>query len=212
MHFSVISVPYFPPILLALITIYCSRRRELIRLTCTDNLVLQHSQLRARREVPIEDVQSVVKWLENKETAIATAEVEYLNHTSDLFQLVSKNKSWLRRFLERSDWFRTFPMWRRPSPGLCEDAIVDDEYVHYHDDAKIDHAVAVIILTLGVIMIISPLWILEFTHGANKRLGIITLFIILFISLLSITTVAKPFESLAAAAAYAHLFLKSNFC
>jgi hypothetical protein len=146
----------------------------------------------------------VVKWLENKETAIATAEVEYLNHTSDLFQLVSKNKPWLRRFLERSDLFRTFPMWRRPSPGLCEDAIVDDEYVHYHDDAKIDHAVAVIILALGVVMIVSPLWILEFTHGPNKRLGIITLFIVLFISLLSVTTVAKPFESLAAAAAYAH--------
>ena len=146
----------------------------------------------------------MVKWLENKETAIATAEVEYLNHTSDLFQLVSKNKTWLRRFLERSDLFRTFPMWRRPSPGLCEDAVVDDEYVHYHDDAKIDHAVAVIILALGVVMIVSPLWILEFTHGPNKRLGIITLFIVLFISLLSITTVARPFESLAAAAAYAY--------
>jgi hypothetical protein len=160
--------------------------------------------------VPIEDVQSVVNWLENKETAIAPAEVAYLNYTSDLFQLISKNKSWLRRFLEHSDLFRTFPMWPRQSPGLCEDAIVDDEYVHYHDDAKIDHAIAVIILTLGMVMIISPLWLLEFTHGSKERLGIITLFIVLFILMLSVTTVTK--SSLAAAAAYAHLFPKLNLC
>jgi hypothetical protein len=151
--------------------------------------------------VPPEDVQSVVQWLENKENAIADQEVEYLNHTSDLFQLVSKNKSSLRRLLERSDRFRTFPIWRRPSPGLCEDAIVDDEHVHYHDDTKINHAVTLIILTLGVVMIVSPLWVLEFVHGSIKRLGIITLFIVLFVMLLSVTTVAKPFESLAAAAA-----------
>ena len=56
-------------------------------LTCIDKLVLQHSQLRARPEVPIEDVQSVVKWLENKETAIAAAEVEYLNHNPQIFYL-----------------------------------------------------------------------------------------------------------------------------
>jgi hypothetical protein len=35
-------------------------------------------------------------------------------------------------------------------------AITDDDYVHYHDDAKINHAVAVIILTLVVVMIVSP--------------------------------------------------------
>lgn len=93
---------------------------------------------------------------------------------------------------------------------MCEDTIVDDEYVHYHDNAKIDHAIAVIILTLSIVIIISPLWILEFTHRSKKRLGIIILFIILFISMLSVTTVAKL--SLAAAAAYAHLFPKLNLC
>jgi hypothetical protein len=160
--------------------------------------------------VPIEDVQSVVNWLENNETAIAPAEVEYLNHTSDLFQLVSKNKSWLRRFLERLKLFRTSPIWRRPSPSLCEDAIIDDDCIHYHDDTKINHAVEVIILTLGVVMTVLPLWILEFTHGSKKRLGIIALFIVLFIPMSSVTIVAKP--SLAAAAAYAHLFPKLNLC
>ena len=84
---------------------------------------------------------------------------------------------------------------------MCEDAIIDDEHVHYHDDTKINHAVTLIILTFGVAMIVSPLWALEFVHGSTKRLGIITLFIVLFVILLSVTTVAKPFESLAAAAA-----------
>jgi hypothetical protein len=186
----------------------CQLKVKRMLLTSTDKLVLQHSQLRARPPVPGEDVQSVKEWLKNKETAIADDEVEYLNHVPDLFQLVSKNKSSLRRLLERSDHFRTFPVFRRPSTSVCEDFIADDEHVHYHDDSKIDHAVTLIVLTLGVIMIVSPLWILEFVHGSIKRLGIITMYIVLFITLLSVTTVAKPFESLAAAAAYVHVIPK----
>ena len=43
-----------------------------------------------------------------------------------------------------------------------------------------------------------------------QRLGVISAFIVLFVALVSLTTVAKPFESLAAAAAYVCLWLP--FC
>lgn len=56
-------------------------------------------------------------------------------------------------------------------------------------------------MSLGLIMLIAPLWILAFLGGLVQRLTAISAFIVLFVALVSITTAAKPFESLAAAAA-----------
>lgn len=77
-----------------------------------------------------------------------------------------------------------------------------DNNVHYISDEKIDRFIATFIMTLGLIMLIAPLWILAFPGGLIQRLGVISAFIVLFVALVSVTTVAKPFESLAAAAAY----------
>jgi hypothetical protein len=87
--------------------------------------------------------------------------------------------------------------------GLMHD-LMHDEHVHYQDEAKISHAVAVITMTMSVVMIISPLWALQFVHEQTHRLATITMFIVLFISLVRITIVAKPVQILQAAAAYAH--------
>lgn len=54
---------------------------------------------------------------------------------------------------------------------------------------------------MGMVMLIAPLWVLAVTHGTMKRLGVITGFVVLFLGLIAFTTVARPFESLAAAAA-----------
>lgn len=55
-------------------------------------------------------------------------------------------------------------------------------------------------------MLIAPLWILQYIYGEQAdmkaRLEIITGFLIGFTALLSIVTVARPFEVLAATAAY----------
>lgn len=55
-------------------------------------------------------------------------------------------------------------------------------------------------------MLIGPLWILQHISaselGLKLRLVVITVFLILFTLLLSIITVARPFEVLAATAAY----------
>jgi hypothetical protein len=50
-------------------------------------------------------------------------------------------------------------------------------------------------------MLIVPLWVLEFVPEQKFRLVIITVFMALFLGLVSAVTVAKPFESLAATAA-----------
>lgn len=76
-----------------------------------------------------------------------------------------------------------------------------DNNVHYISDEKIDRFIATFIMTPGLVMLIAPLWILAFLGGLIQRLGVISAFIVLFVALVSVTTVAKPFESLAAAAA-----------
>lgn len=77
----------------------------------------------------------------------------------------------------------------------------DDKNVHYMADKKIDRFITTFIMIVGLAMLIAPLWILAFLEPLVQRLGVISAFIVLFVTLVSVTTVAKPFESLAAAAA-----------
>lgn len=57
-------------------------------------------------------------------------------------------------------------------------------------------------MVLGVGMLVGPLWWLQHQNGLKARLAVITGFLIVFTILLSILTVARPFEVLAATAAY----------
>ena len=163
-----------------------------------DDLVLQHSQLRARPKVPRKDIVSLENWFYNHPSAILPAETMYIKRPSDLFTLVPASKSPLRLLLERSSRFRLHKFWRqKPS----DSTVVRDENVHYISDAKIDHFVTIFIMSIGLIMLIAPLWILTYLGGLARRLAVISAFIVSFAVLLSWTTIAKPFESLAAAAA-----------
>ncbi len=60
---------------------------------------------------------------------------------------------------------------------------------------------------LGLGMLIGPLWWLQNLSNSEVRLGVITGFLFAFMALLSILTVAKPFEVLAATAAYGALLM-----
>ena len=58
-----------------------------------------------------------------------------------------------------------------------------------------------IVIIVGFLMLLVPLWILEFVVNEVPRLAIISGFMTLFLILISSITVAKPFETLAATAA-----------
>ena len=72
----------------------------------------------------------------------------------------------------------------------------------YSKDSLVDKMVTFITIILGLGMLIGPLWWLQNMSVSQKRLEVITGFLIVFTAVLSILTVAKPFEVLAAAAAY----------
>jgi hypothetical protein len=56
-------------------------------------------------------------------------------------------------------------------------------------------------MLVGLCMLIGPFWILQFVDSPLQRLSIITTFVILFLIILSLATIERPFESPAGSAA-----------
>jgi hypothetical protein len=175
------------------------KRRDVVdkidkKLRAYNELVIQHSKLRKRPPLDKKDRNNIVNWFWNHGNAIAAEESEYIQHADDLFAMVPKLKTPLRRFMEQSRHFRLFRLWMKASP-------VEDENVHYTSDQRIDLFVNLIIALIGLVMLIVPLWVLAFVTWVVHRLAIITSFVVVFLCFVSFTTVARPFETLGAAAA-----------
>lgn len=164
------------------------------KLRAYNELLLQHSELRARPRVPPKDIESISNWSHNNHNAILKDGTEYITHSKDLIAVVPKPKTLLRQFLERSSHFRLLRLWRKHSE-------VEDENIHYSSDQRIEAFVALIIMVVGLAMLIAPLWILAYVSSTVHRLAIITSFVLVFLCFVSSTTVARPFETLGAAAA-----------
>lgn len=77
----------------------------------------------------------------------------------------------------------------------------DQDVITYSDDKRIDRFVTVLIVGVGTIMLLVPMWILQALSNSNYKLAVITAFVAVFLGLVSYATVAKPFETLAATAA-----------
>jgi len=166
------------------------------KLRAYNELVLQHSELRSRLGVPKKDQQSLKNWFFNcDDSTIHSEEADFVNHSDDLFAMVARSKTPLRRLLEKSRHFRLSRLWRTQSTEI------QDENIHYNSEERINTFVSVIITILGLLMLIAPLWILGSVIPVKERLAIITAFLIVFLCLVTFTTMAKPFETLGAAAA-----------
>ncbi|KAK1496173.1 hypothetical protein CTAM01_08360 [Colletotrichum tamarilloi] len=64
-----------------------------------------------------------------------------------------------------------------------------------------------VIIAIGVLMLITPIWILQALTDLKAKLAVITVFIFVFLLVLSLAMVAKPFEALGATAAYAAVLM-----
>ncbi|PVH88906.1 hypothetical protein DL98DRAFT_622567 [Cadophora sp. DSE1049] len=198
-------------------------RRELLgkivdALTKYNAFMLQQSELKKFPQAARQDLQSVRNWhfnhggkdLENGEVdltccAISPEEQEYLDRPQDLFSVVPREKAPLRRLLDRSRKFRIASFWRsNEAPSL---PIYDQDVITYTSDKRIDRFVAVLIVWIGTVMLLVPMWILQALDKSNHKLGVITAFVVVFLGLVSYATVAKPFETLAATAAYSAVLM-----
>ncbi|KAL8711469.1 MAG: hypothetical protein Q9220_004127 [cf. Caloplaca sp. 1 TL-2023] len=95
--------------------------------------------------------------------------------------------------------------------NAMEGAAFQLESYQYDIEERIDKFVTGITIILGLAMLITPLWLLQYLYSEQRdlkmRLEIITCFLIGFTVLLSIVTVARPVEVIAATAAYAAMLM-----
>jgi hypothetical protein len=105
----------------------------------------------------------------------------------------------MRQFLESPIVFRLHLLWKKDLPPETRD--VDKEVRIYGSDGKIDNITTTVILLIGLGMLVAPIWILAIVANAYSKLGVIAVFIVIFLSIVY-ATVAKPAETLAATAAY----------
>lgn len=160
--------------------------------------MLQQSALNQFSDAPQRDVRSIRNWHYNHgSAAILNEEQKYLEQ-DDLFCVLQKDKTPLRRMIDKSYRLRTMDLWRRPDtvPDY------DTSHISYYSDKRIDHFASGVIIGIGTCLLIIPLWILQALDTLTIKLAVITVFIFVFLLILSISMASKPFEALAATAAY----------
>jgi hypothetical protein len=165
-----------------------------------DTFILQQAEVKNFPRASAVDVESLMNWHYNhNDCAIAEEEQKYLTQVHDLLSLVPRVKTPLRRLLDRWKKFRVHPFWRdEKSPEL---PVYDQGLVTYFSDKKVDRFITIVIVGIGTVMLIAPMWILQALTALIPKLRTITAFIVLFLGMISYATVAKPFETLAATAA-----------
>jgi di/tricarboxylate transporter len=77
----------------------------------------------------------------------------------------------------------------------------------YSSTQKFDTLTTICIILVGLVMLLAPMWWLEYVSTSVIRLKIITGFIYVFIAIMSTATVNRPFEVVAAMAAYAAVLM-----
>ncbi|CAF9936463.1 hypothetical protein IMSHALPRED_010771 [Imshaugia aleurites] len=184
------------------------------RLEQFQRFLLDHAQIKAQPEATEFQVSNVKRWFANaNEKVIQNEEKQFIDKDGDLIPIVSKIKTPLRRFFDKFERPRLWAPFRD---------IEINERLHgeshdfgltttvYSKESVVDKSVTCVTMVLGVAMLVGPLWWLQHLSSQGNlevRLAVITGFLIVFTILLSILTVARPFEVLAATAAYAAVLM-----
>ncbi|KAI0181287.1 hypothetical protein GGR52DRAFT_577839 [Hypoxylon sp. FL1284] len=167
------------------------------------NSLTNQSGMNQLHQAPSRDVKNIKRWHEEYGNSVINRdEFDYLNQ-EDLICLSRQNKSPLRQLIDSSLRLRTLSIWRdtsRPPTGSAGN-------VTYFSDRKMNAFVSMVIVFIGTAMLIIPIWILERMDMLESKLMVITVFIFVFLLVLSSIMVTKPFEALGATAAYAAVLM-----
>lgn len=167
-----------------------------------DIFMLQQAQLKKFPSPSGRDIESIRVWHRNtNHYAIDGDEKSYLDEELDLFSLVPREKTSLRKLLDKSRVFRhLFLLRKSKTPEL---PLYNKSWVHYFSDELMDRCVTMVIVSVGTLMLVAPMWILQALGSQQQKLWVITAFLLSFVVMISHATMARPFEILAATAAYA---------
>jgi len=167
-----------------------------------------YSQLRSHESARKYQVKNLENWFRSRSNPekrnsgpVKDAEQSYLSTGTDLICITPRHKTPLARLLETSSLVRW--MLEKPlRPGQ-----VEYREVVYYSDKKLRWLSDIITIVIGLIMLYGPMWWLNYVSGDAKRLAIITVFVFFFAVGLSLIGSGRPFETLAATAAYAAVLM-----
>jgi hypothetical protein len=172
-------------------------KRDLQKL---DQFIDAYSKIRARPRAEDRQINNVSTWLKRK--AINTDEAQFIEKKGDLIAINTRIP--LGRWLEKTKSLHLSKAFRAK---LVPDRHVKSDTTVYSSDEKFERVTTSSIIITGLIMLLVPMWWLECTNTSTVRLGIITGFICAFISIMSMATSNRPFEVVAATAAYAAVLM-----
>ncbi|KAK1544994.1 hypothetical protein CPAR01_02496 [Colletotrichum paranaense] len=176
-----------------------------VKLRDYNEFLIQQHTLRKLSTAPRRDVKSLRNWHHNHDyRAISEDEQRYLSHEKDLVAVAAREKTPLRQVIDGSLRLRTLSLWRHGEERV---ATYDEKEVTYYSDKRMDSFASAVIIAIGVLMLITPIWTLQALTDLKAKLAVITVFIFVFLLVLSLAMVAKPFEALGATAAYAAVLM-----
>ncbi|KAF2831562.1 hypothetical protein CC86DRAFT_140805 [Ophiobolus disseminans] len=160
------------------------------------------SKIRAQPRAEDRQIKNVATWLENK--AITPPETTFVQKTGDLITINVRNRPPLGRWIEECRGLRLWKIFRaKPVDGLH----VQSEATVYSSDKAFERFTTISIIFGGLVMLLAPLWWLANVSASKTRLQIITGFLIVFASIMAISTTNRPFEVVATTAAYAAVLM-----
>jgi hypothetical protein len=155
---------------------------------------------------PPSTVFNIKTWLQNRGQPIDDEEVKFLDE-KDLVTIVPRRPP-AQLWFEQNVLIPIF-RWVRVDSGAPAS--------RFDDVTCVDRQYYKLILTallFGVagLLLVAPMWILAKLEDMDKKLGVITSFLIAFLSVMSWAILASPFETLAATAGYvpSHYLHKSS--
>ncbi|OTA63160.1 hypothetical protein K449DRAFT_37642 [Hypoxylon sp. EC38] len=167
-----------------------------------DNMLLNHCSLRNLAAAPKRNVKNIESWFLRNNGAIMEEERRFIKHHDDLVS-GNKEKSSLREFFENQIILRTtalLGLFKRQMPPSMSPR--DQKEVYHFSDQIIDTFGSVAVFIAAILMLIVPLWILQAMEDIRWKLAIITIFVVTCLLFLTLATLGRPFERLAATAGY----------
>jgi hypothetical protein len=158
-------------------------------------------QSRGQQPASSSQIRNVKGWLEDYRNAIDGPEQEYIDNTHDLMTMSREYKTPIQQLCESSSLLQKIFSYRgkkkRKTDG--ETRVGPDGLMKWFSDS--------LVIISGLLMLFGPLWWLNWVEDDVKRLAIITSFVAVFALSLRVVSEGKPFEVLAATAAYAAVLM-----
>lgn len=134
--------------------------------------------------------------------AIRAKEMEFIDHEHDLISINDHPSTPLGKMLAATKIIR-LSRFMQAKP-IAE---AQSSSTHYSSDESLGNLSTASIIILGMGLLMGPIWWLDAVNDSTIRLGIITGFLAVFMALMSLATVNRPFEVVASSAAYAAVLM-----